>query len=154
MAQPSRLDQLLKGLKPLGFEITEADAEQAVIRNIEHDSTFVLSSGDTWVSAMQMILDAAELHASEHAPTVFRFALELHSRFLGCRFGFDEDKNLCVQYDIYPDMTAQHVAQALTQLSYIAVTTVTLFQTVLAGGVVDDRLIDRAFFSAPGAIEN
>jgi len=154
MAERSRLDQLLSGLKPLGFEVTEADAEQAVIRNIEQDATFVLTGGDSWVSAMQMLVDAPDLHGSDNAAAVFRFAMELHSRYLGCRFGFDEDKSLCVQYDIYPDMTPEHVAQALTQMSYIAVTTVPLFETVLAGGVVDDRLIDRSFFSSPDATEN
>ena len=154
MAERSRLDQLLTGLKRLGYEVTEADAEQAVIRNIEHDATYVLTGSESWVSAMQMLLEADELHGSEHATAVYRFALDLHGRYLGCRFGFDEDKSLCVQYDIYPDMTPEHVAQALIQLSYIAVTTVPLFQTVLAGGVVDDRLIDRAFASGPSGVEN
>jgi hypothetical protein len=70
---------------------------------------------------------------------------------MGCRFGFDEDENLCVQYDIYPDMTAEHVALALTQMSYVAAACSPLFELVLAGGTVDDRLIERAF--APDAPE-
>ena len=156
MTAASRLEQLLAGLESFGFEIAHREAEQAVLRRTDTDATYTLTADDSWVAAMQMVLEAGQLTVSKHAPTAIRFALELHGRYLGCRFGFDEDENLCVQYDIYPDMNAEHVALALTQMAYVAASTTPLFELVLSGGTVDDRLIERAFAndSDEGDLEN
>lgn len=145
MTAAVRLEQLLGGLENFGFEIAHREPEQAVLRRTDDDATYTLTADDSWVAAMQMILEAGALSVSKHAPAAIRFALELHGRYLGCRFGFDEDENLCVQYDVYPDMAVEHVALALTQMAYVAASTTPLFELVLAGGTVDDRLIDRAF---------
>ncbi len=141
----SRLDKLVSGLERFGLETAHRETDQAVLRRLEDDTSFILTASETWISAMQLIFEAGELRASKHTAAAFRFALELHSRYMGCRFGFDEDENLCVQYDVYPDMTAEHVALALTQMSYVAAACTPLFELVLAGGTVDDRLIERAF---------
>jgi hypothetical protein len=156
MSAASRLEQLLAGLEAFGFEIAHREPEQAVLRRTDTDATYTLTADDSWVAAMQMILEAGELTVSKHAPAAIRFALELHGRYLGCRFGFDEDENLCAQYDIYPDMSAEHVALALTQMAYVSASTTPLFELVLAGGTVDDRLIERAFAGEDdaGELEN
>lgn len=141
----SRLEQLLKGLAKHGFDIVHVETDQAVIKSRDTDATFILTASDTWISAMQMLFEEGELRASKFAPAAYRFAMQLHGRYTGCRFGFDEDENLCVQYDIYPDVSADHVALALTQMHYVGSACVPLFEVVLAGGTVDDRLIERAF---------
>ena len=149
-----RLDHLVARLKPLGFECAHREPDQVVLRRVEDDASYILTASDTWISAMQPLIEAGALAASKHTPAAFRFVLELHSRYMGCRIGFDEDENLCVQYDIYPDMSAEHVGLALTQMAYIAAATAPLFEVVLAGGVVDDHLIDRAFGADDGADDN
>lgn len=141
----TRLEQLLKGLAKHDFEVVHVEADQAVIKRREDDASFILTASATWVSAMQMLFEDGELRASKHASAAFRFAMQLHGRYTGCRFGFDEDENLCVQYDIYPDVSPEHVALALTQMHYVGSACVPLFEVVLAGGTVDDHLIERAF---------
>ena len=140
-----RFEQLLTALPRFGFEIAHREFDQAVLRRLEDDTSVILTASDTWISAMQLLFDAGELRASNHTPSAYRFAMQLHGRYMGCRFGFDEDENLCVQYDIYPDMDMQHIALALTQMAYVAAACQPLFELVLAGGTVDDRLIERAF---------
>lgn len=146
----ARLDDLLTGLERYGLTIAHREPDQAVLHRASDDASFILAASDSWVSAMQLLFEEGELRASNHTAAAYRFALELHSRYMGCRFGFDEDENLCVQYDIYPDMSVEHVALALTQMSYVAAACGPLFELVLAGGTVDDRMINRAFAGDSG----
>lgn len=143
----TRLDQLLLDLQERGYETIDVESERAVIRNTEYGLVYVLTSGDEWVQAMQMMFDASQLQ-SPCRDSALTLALRLHSRFLGCRFGFDDEGNLAVQYDIYPEMTAHHIASALGQVHYVGSRSYPLFEEVLAGTAVDEERIDRAFSEA------
>ena len=121
---------------------------EAVVRSIELEHTYLLTASDGWIQAMQTLVEAGVLESSPYMHQALHLALRLHARFLGCRFGFDEDNNLAVQYDIYPDMTTEHVLLALGQLYYVGSSTFVLFEEVFGGKTVDDAPIDLALADA------
>lgn len=144
MSIVTRLDELLTDLRTHRFETVDYEHDQAVIRQTPEDVTFVLTHSDEWVQAAQTLLDAPAF--AKRRLAICELAMRIHGRFLGVRFGFDEDEALVVQYDIYPDMSAEHVAFALGQLAYVATTTLPLFEECVNSehAITDDR-VDFAF---------
>src|ERR1041385_6227646 len=121
---PSRLLELLSELEQHGFETIappkiDGALAQAVVRDVENDQTYALSASDAWVQAAQMLFESSRIENCGHNLEVMELALRLHSRFLGCRVGFDISNNLAVQYDVYPEFSAEHITLALAQLCYV-----------------------------------
>jgi hypothetical protein len=130
MTERERLAQLLAGLATHGFTTILNRGEDAVVRDADGEE-FALFASDQWVQAGQKLVDAEALRASLHASDAHQLALRLNSRFLGCRFALDDEENLCVLYDVYPDLAIEHVARALKQLAAVARTSLPLFEEVL-----------------------
>lgn len=144
----ARLASLLDGLEAHDFRTLFLDGVQAGVQTPGGHATVAMTAADDWVQVSQTLIESETLDASPHAAAVYELALRLHARFLGCRFGLDEDRSLAIQYDVYPDAAADHVAAAINQLMYVAAAALPLFIRALAQGRVADDDIDRAFEDA------
>lgn len=135
--------ELLIALAKRHFEVIHEQEDQAVVRSTELDATFVLTRAGEWVQAEQTLLerdaltDNARLAAAE-------LALRIHSRFLGCRFAFDDDGSLKAVVDVFPGTSVPHLIVMLSQLAYIASTILPLFEEVREDEVDEER-IEAAF---------
>jgi hypothetical protein len=139
----NRLASVLRQLAEHGFQILVEEPDQALIRDRD-ENDYVLTGAEDWVQAAILVVEAKELKGPFfHEAT--ELALRLHSRFLGCRLGLDDEENLAVQYDIYPDLPVGHILLALGQLHYIGSVTSPLFREVLGGSAVNEDRIDHAF---------
>lgn len=139
----TRLEEILKALTDNGFEVIHQEVDQAVVRQTEDLFVAALTASDAWVQASQTLLESPEF--ADRRAAVATLAMRIHGRFLGCRFGFEDDGNLVAQYDVYPGESERQLATALEQMAYVAAYTLPLFKDCAAGVAVDDDRIDMAF---------
>ena len=143
----SRLDNTLEEIVDSGFEIVHREDDQVVVRHVEDEFNVVLTASDEWVQAQQTLLESTEF--SERKAAIAELAMQIHGRFLGCRFGFDERGDLVAQCDVYPETAGGQVATALAQLAYVAASALPLFNACAAGTDVGEEQIDLALEFVP-----
>lgn len=145
------MSQLFKGfvdaLTRLGFGVLHLEDNQAVVRSDEIGATFVVSASGEWLQAAQTLIDGEDM-VDDSRSSIADLGMRINSRFLGCRFAFDNDGSLSAIVDIYPGSSAEHGRIALAQLAYVAHAAMPLFAEV--GQVeVDDQRIELAFRQRP-----
>ena len=115
----------------------------------EQFHTLTTAEAEEWIQVATVVIEAGELRSSRGQSRLGEFLLELHSRYLGCRFGYDEDHALTIMTDVYPEnIRAKHIVAVMRQLDYIATVTVPLIRRVLEfGKVPPDSDVDAAFAS-------
>lgn len=136
------LDDLLRNLASLEFEVLHQEDDQAVIRAREYGATFVLTAAGDWIQVSQALLDGDEIE-DQVRPMAADLALRIQGRFLGCRFAWDEDGALSALLDLFPGTPIEVVTRALAQLSYVASATLPLFGE-LGDGMVEEERIELA----------
>jgi hypothetical protein len=92
------------------------------------------------------VLEANQIDP-EHAGALNRFLLQVHDRYLGCRFGYDDVGNLHVVHDIYPeDVSAKHIEDAMKRMDYATGALRSLMHQALESSTIPgDDLVDQAF---------
>jgi len=142
-----KFDLLLEDLQKDNFEIMNKERQQAVIKLPDSDNVFIfLLSGD-WLQVAAVLIENIELDKYLYRNLIGEIVLRIHSRYLGCRIGYDEDANLTIQNDIYPEnQEGRHVAQVLWQMNYIGSAILPLIQeTLLNGKFPNEEELDQSF---------
>jgi hypothetical protein len=143
----NKFQRLVEELEKDGFRVLHVEQSQAVVEIPESDSVFVLLHSEEWLQIAAVLLDRDAIQKSANEDALGRAVLRIHSRFLGCRFGYDEDSSLAIQRDIYPDnQNVPHIKTVIEQLDYIANSVLPLFQEALAtGAFLDEGQINSVF---------
>lgn len=139
-------DSFLGTLTGQSYSILHEERDQAVVRSSDN-STFIVSCVGDWIRVAQTLLEEDEF-APQFRNQIAELALRIQSRFIGCRFAFDDDGSLDVVIDLLADTPEEMVGVALDQLAYVGSATLPLFVEVESGQVAADERIDLAFLPA------
>lgn len=125
----------------------ERDNQRALVTLEESGSTWVLLSAGDWIQVAASVLDCDELGEEGGRAALNEFIMRVHARYLGCRFGFDEDGALVVMSDVYPEnIRAAHLLDVMNQMDSVAGALLPLLHAaILSGQVPAESEIDRAF---------
>jgi hypothetical protein len=138
----SRLAGLAEWCVEESFLIEDVSPDEASITDADGGSIWWLFRVDGWLQVKGLVFE--EVTATEALCLSFA---RLHSRFLGCRYGIDEDNSVLLYADIFPhDQTGGAVGAAIIQMQAIVDYTYDLLLHVQESGIpADDSAIDEAF---------
>lgn len=139
-------ERILQELRSRGFSI-ERDGDRVLVTLADSASVFVLLRADDWVQVASCIVGDDEIDASADTHALNEFLLHVHGRYLGCRFGYDEDGSLVMMSDVYPEcLDAGHLANVMTQMDYVAGALLPVIRAAcVSGELPSDSEVDRAF---------
>lgn len=143
----NKFDKLLNELLKDNFEIISKERNQLVINLPDSESTFVLLLSGDWLQVAAILLEKNDLEKFPYINLIGEVVLRIHTRYLGCRIGYDEDSNLTIQNDIYPEnQRGNHIGHVLWQMDYIGNAILPLIQeTLLHGHLPTEEEIDQVF---------
>ena len=122
---------LLKELAALGCEV-DAEESRALVTPPDGTTSFVLLQAEEWIQVATLVVEENELRGSRGRARLGEFFLELHGRYLGCRFGYDEERALAIMTDVYPgNAKAKHIFAVMAELEYVATVVHPLIKSVL-----------------------
>ena len=138
---------LLNEIVALGCAVDAEEEDRAVITLPDGASSFVLLRAEEWMQVATILVEPGELRGARGRSRLGEFFLELHGRYLGCRFGYDEDRALAIMTDVYPGHTkAKHIVAVMAHLEYVATVVRPLIMSVLeTDAIPQDSAVDAAF---------
>lgn len=128
----------------------ERDSDRALVTSEESGSSWVLLSAGNWIQVAASVLDREEVSDEANRVALNEFLMRVHARYLGCRFGFDEDGALVVMSDVYPEnVQAAHLIDVMNQMDSVTGALLPLLRAAICSGQVpSDSEVDRAFSMA------
>ena len=123
------------------------EGEWALVQPLKCEYSFGLQYDDPWIHIVGIVVEAEHVTGAPHRAVLNEFLLQVHGRYLGCRFGYSDDGSLALMHDVYPgNATPAHIGRLLKQLDVTARALVPLMESALRDGIVPDAdRVDRAF---------
>lgn len=140
-------DELLNNIEKKNFKIINKENDQAVVQLPNSNNCFVLLRSGSWLQVAAILIENDEMTKSSFVNLLGETVLRIHSRYLGCRIGYDDDNNLTIQQDIYPEnQKPEHLERVFWQMNYVGNSILPLIEKTLnSGKIPDDEEIERSF---------
>ncbi len=141
-------ESVAEQLRQLGCNVMRED-ERALVTRDDVASSWVILCAQDWIQIASVVLEHDELAEEASRDVLNEFVMQIHARYLGCRFGYDDDGALVIMSDVYPeDIHATHLVNVMLQMDAVARALLPLLRTALESGELpSDREVDRAFSS-------